>query len=150
MYDGDLPGLANTIKMLLTNDILGQWDPHGPANWPQNRCSCFLWHRLPNDGDKSSGPECTNIDFHNASSHHTQSALSTPPTPRHSKLNLLIVEPMISNGYGFLGEYDHPDHPRPNPCAGPKIPPPPYLGNPEMKLPWDQDCYPREQKNGGV
>ena len=146
MYDGDLPRLANTIKMLFPNDILGPWDPHISATWPLDRCSCFLWHQLPNDGDSISGPKWPTTDFCDVSSQHSQSALSTPPMPRHLKLSILAVKSMLNNDCTFLSEHDHPGNLFSNPFPRSRIMPPPYMGNPGLKLSWGPECCPAGTK----
>ena len=42
LCDGNLPGLAKTIKMLFPNDILRACDQDRPTTWPRDRCTCFF------------------------------------------------------------------------------------------------------------
>ena len=60
LYDGDVPGLANTINTLFPNNIPRLWNQDTSATWHWDRCSCLLWHRLPAIADNDE-PEWTDM-----------------------------------------------------------------------------------------
>ena len=63
LYEGDLSGLANAINSLFPNNTLGQWNIHTPETWPQDRCSCSLWHQLPTSKNTDWLADTTEPDY---------------------------------------------------------------------------------------